>query len=173
MWNFATLLPLMIGDKVPETNSKWECYLLLLEITKNCTAKITSSATSDYLRALIEDHHQLFKSCNPDISVTPTRHYMVHFPRQLIKYACLWMITINMFMYFIFTRVGPMVTTWCMRMEAKNSYFKRIAQLGNFVNLPLSVAKRHQRLLCAHLQGKFFLYDDLECGPCKSIINVF
>lgn len=70
-----------------------------------------------------------------------------------------------------FDRVGPMVTTWCIRMEAKNSYFKRIAQLGNFVNLPLSVAKRHQRLLCAHLQGKFFLYDDLECGPCKSTID--
>ncbi len=34
-------------------------------------------------------------------------------------------------------------------------------------NLPLSVAKRHQRLLCGHLQGSFFVYDELESGPCE------
>ena len=56
---------------------------------------------------------------------------------------------------------------WCMRMEAKHSYFKRIAQVGNFINLPYSVAVRHQRLLCANLQGKFFDYDDLQSGPSK------
>ena len=63
--------------------------------------------------------------------------------------------------------IGPMVTTWCMRMEAKNSYFKRIGQIGNFKNLPLSVARRHQHLLCGYLQGNFFSYDKLESGPCK------
>ena len=47
-----------------------------------------------------------------------------------------------------------MVNSWCMRMEAKNSYFKRVAQIGNFKNLPYSVARRHQRLLCGFLQGK-------------------
>ena len=65
--------------------------------------------------------------------------------------------------------IGPMVSTWCMRMEAKNSYFKRVAQIGNFKNLPFTVAKRHQRLMCGYLQGKLFLYDDLEAGPCKLI----
>ena len=53
-----------------------------------------------------------------------------------------------------------------MRMEAKHSYFKRIAQIGNFKNITYSVAIRHQRLLCAHLQGKFFDYEDLLSGPC-------
>ena len=37
----------------------------------------------------------------------------------------------------------------------------------SFKNVAYSVAKRHQRLICAILQGKFFSYDDLECGPCK------
>ena len=59
------------------------------------------------------------------------------------------------------------MNSWCMRMEAKNSYFKRVAQIGNFKNLPYSVARRHQRLLCGFLQGKFFDYEDLEFGPCK------
>lgn len=66
-----------------------------------------------------------------------------------------------------FDRVGPLVTTWCMRMEAKNAYFKDVARISNFKNVPYSVAVRHQRLLCAHLQGSFFTYDDLESGPCE------
>jgi hypothetical protein len=83
MWNFAILLPLMIGDKIPEDDPKWECFLLLLEITKVCTARITSSKACDYLRALIADHHRLFKSCYPGVMFTPKMHYMVHFPRLL------------------------------------------------------------------------------------------
>lgn len=73
----------MIGDKIAEENPKWECFLLLLEITKVCTAKVTSSEASDYLKALIEDHHRLFKSCYSNVTFTPKMHYMVHFPRLL------------------------------------------------------------------------------------------
>ena len=39
MGNFVILLPLIIGDKVPEENPLWECFLLLVEITRVCTAK--------------------------------------------------------------------------------------------------------------------------------------
>ena len=67
-----------------------------------------------------------------------------------------------------------MVSTWCMRMEGKNSYFKKISRIGNFKNLPLSIAKRHQKLLCAQLQGTFFSFNHLECGPCKcALIGIF
>ena len=50
-------------------------------------------------------------------------------------------------------------------MEAKNSYFKRIAQLGNFRNIVYSVAKRHQRLMCSYLQSHNFFSTTTECGP--------
>jgi len=44
-----------------------------------------------------------------------------------------------------------------MRMEAKNSYFKKIAQQGgSFKKIALSVAKRHQRLMCANLTSEDF-----------------
>ena len=53
-----------------------------------------------------------------------------------------------------------------MRMEAKNSYFKKAAQIGTcFKNVSYSVARRHQKLLCGYLQGTFFSFDELECGP--------
>lgn len=54
------------------------------------------------------------------------------------------------------SRLGPLTTSWCMRMEAKNSYFKRVAQQGNFKNIALSVARRHQKLMCALLQSDDF-----------------
>lgn len=50
-------------------------------------------------------------------------------------------------------------------MEGKNYYFKRIAQSSNFKNAPYTVAKRHQRLLCAYLHGGTFFDKDVECGP--------
>ncbi len=67
----------------------------------------------------------------------------------------------------IYYRMGPLQTDGCMRMEAKNNYFKKAGRIGNFKNVPYSVAKRHQKLMAAHLQGRFFSYNELECGPCK------
>ena len=52
-----------------------------------------------------------------------------------------------------------------MRMEGKNLLLKRAAQTSNFKNVPYTVAKRHQRLLCAYLQGQNFFDTTLECGP--------
>ena len=63
--------------------------------------------------------------------------------------------------------MGPLTSTWCLRMEAKNSYFKRIAQIGNFRNIAFSVAKRHQRLACAYLQSTKF-FSEYEVGPCNN-----
>ena len=38
-----------------------------------------------------------------------------------------------------------MVRSWCMRYEAKHNYFKRLASnLGNFTNVAVSLAERHQ-----------------------------
>ena len=73
----------MIGDKVDGDNDLWECYLLLLEITKYCTARITFVSSATYVAALIEQHHRAFRKCYPEINMTPKLHYMIHFPRLL------------------------------------------------------------------------------------------
>lgn len=85
MWTFSVLLPFIIGDKVPHGHSKWDCFLLLLEIVKYSTAQLTSSESSEYLTALIDQHHRDFKKCYPCVSITPKMHYMVHLPRMLVK----------------------------------------------------------------------------------------
>ena len=57
----------------------------------------------------------------------------------------------------------------CMRMEAKNSYFKRIAQLGNFRNIPLSVAGRHQKLMCAFINSSDFFEKSIS-SACSEFV---
>lgn len=66
--------------------------------------------------------------------------------------------------FFLVYRTGPLIVTWCMRMEGKNSYFKQIAQSSNFNNVLYTVAKRHQRLL-SYLHGKTFFDKEVEYGP--------
>ena len=60
-----------------------------------------------------------------------------------------------------------------MRMEAKNSYFKRIAQLGNFKNIALTVARRHQKLMCAFLNDQKFLEKDIDMSSICMLITYY
>lgn len=57
-----------------------------------------------------------------------------------------------------------------MRFEAKNSECKQSAQKGNFKNVPHTVAKRHQHLLCANLKSENFFATNPEYGPGLLII---
>lgn len=82
-WTLSTYLPFYIGDKVNEEDPYWECYLLLLQITKYCTARVISVSSVDYLAVLIEQHHNAFRVCYPSVNITPKLHYMVHFPRLI------------------------------------------------------------------------------------------
>ena len=66
-------------------------------------------------------------------------------------------------------RFGPLVRYWTMRYEAKHSYFKRLSQsLRNFINLPYTLASRHQQYYCyLHTDTEKFpgWMDEIETGP--------
>ena len=70
-------------------------------------------------------------------------------------------------------RLGPLVGTWCMRYEAKHHYFKHLAVvIGNFINLPFSLAKRHQESVAYRLKStegnlSSFIEKGIEVGPGK------
>ena len=69
-------------------------------------------------------------------------------------------------------RTGPLIASWCMRMEGKNSFCKRAAQKSNFKNVPYTVTKRHQHLLCAYLNSSNFFDWNLECGPGEHVLCI-
>ena len=57
---------------------------------------------------------------------------------------------------------------WCMRFEAKHSYFKKMANtLGNYKNLPKSLASRHQHLVSYQMSnperfGRYYIADAVK-----------
>ena len=52
----------------------------------------------------------------------------------------------------ILYRCGPLSRMWCMRYEAKHSYFKQLARvMGNFKNISKTLAERHQHYMCYHM----------------------
>jgi len=63
-----------------------------------------------------------------------------------------------------------MVRTWCMRFEAKHERLKKLAMgIGNFTNVPWTLATRHQLRQCYDIscnkEGNPFIEKPIEVGP--------
>lgn len=93
---------------VPEGHHHWMLFLDLMHIVDILFAPVTSKGLAMYLKVLIRDFLEEFKALFPESSIIPKMHFMVHYPRCIV-------------------RLGPLVRHWCMRFEAKNSYFKRLS----------------------------------------------
>ena len=70
---------------IPENNQHWENYLLSLTILDYLMAPKTSLDNVAFLRVLIEQHHIGFKDLYPDCSITPTFHYLIHYPEFISR----------------------------------------------------------------------------------------
>ncbi len=58
-----------------------------------------------------------------------------------------------------------------MRFEARHRYFKRLAlQLGNFINIPFTLAMRHQKLQCYHQLSDTLEGEEVDIGPGHTIL---
>lgn len=86
-WCLARLLPLMIGNSVPEGDPNWDHFLLLLKIADYILSLITSRSIAALLTTLIEAYHQSFKELYPECPIIPKQHYMVHIPQWMIRYT--------------------------------------------------------------------------------------
>jgi len=56
---FTTIFGVLIGDKVPEDEPGWRLYILLKEILDIVLALSVLEDRSDFLEALIREHHSL------------------------------------------------------------------------------------------------------------------
>jgi hypothetical protein len=128
MLTLAHVIPIMLSPKVPEGDANWLNLLRLLQIIILCTSPYCSRDTSCLLEILIAQYLHEFKILYPRSSFIPKMHFMVHLPRQMLKY-------------------GPTRHHWCMRFEGKNSFFAQ-KKYKNFKNLPLTLAQRHQVYMC-------------------------
>ena len=93
----------------------------------------------------------MFQKVFPNSRLRPKHHYLEHYP-HLIK---------------VF---GPLVDVWTMRYEGKHKFFKRvIREAQNFMNVPLTLAQRHQSMMAYHLDSASFFKPSLEVDKVKSV----
>lgn len=150
MWCLARNLPLMIGQLIPENEPHWDSFLLHLTIIDYVFAPVTSADIADYLRQLIHEHHTAFRELYPDASFIPKLHYIIHIPDWMLRLEVMSFHRIHAYLCNLCThRCGPISRFWCMRFEAKHSYFKSLAhRVKCFKNIPKTLADRHQHLMC-------------------------
>ena len=126
--NLCSILPHLLGPRIPENDSKWKLFLKLVQITHISTSPYACKETVPDLEQLIYDHNTEFKMEYPKVPCTPKFHYLVHLPKQI-------------------ERFGPGRCQWTMRFEGKHLFFKNI-KWKCFKNLPYSVSMRHQLWMC-------------------------
>lgn len=88
-WTLARMLPLLVGDLVPDDDPHWLNFLLLLSIIDIIMAPKTTRALAAYLRELILQHHTAFKELYPERPITPKMHYIIHIPQWMIRWGYL------------------------------------------------------------------------------------
>ena len=85
MWLLGRILPLVIGDLVPEHDAKWENFLLIMRIVDLLFAPAITQDLVEYLARLIQEHHSTFRELYPNQSIIPKMHFMVHMPRLILQ----------------------------------------------------------------------------------------
>lgn len=128
MWTLVRLLPLMIGHFIPRNNSIWEILLLLKDSIDIAMSPVLDQRICPFLQSVISDHHLLFKENFANVRLSPKHHFLTHYADMILRF-------------------GPLRSCWCMRFEAKHSYFKQLSlRVGNYKNLCKTLAERHQNL---------------------------
>lgn len=132
----------MIGDLIPNEDDCWLLYIKLKSIVDIVTAPYVNIRSLNYLATLISEHHEMYLSAFPDVTLKPKHHYMLHYPQ-------------------IMRNVGPLWFVCCLRWEAKHRPFKQAARATNSrKNLSLTLAIKHQLNICARFLSKRPLNDN-------------
>ena len=61
MWLLGRILPLIIGDYVPESDAHWKLYLQMMDIVDILFVPCISDDYAAYVATLISDHHHDFR----------------------------------------------------------------------------------------------------------------
>ncbi|XP_011858410.1 PREDICTED: uncharacterized protein LOC105555968, partial [Vollenhovia emeryi] len=148
---FVRYFGLMIGDLIPKEDDCWLLYVKLKTIVDITTAPYVNIRSLKYLATLISEHHEMYLSAFPHMTLKPKHHYMLHYPQ-------------------VMRNVGPLWFVCCLRWEAKHMPFKQAARATNSRrNLPLTLAIKHQLNICARFLSKQPLGDKFSFGVSEEV----
>lgn len=141
-WCLLHNTPLIFGDLFENNDSVWHLLLLLLQIVYIVFSPHITEGMVCFLKHLITDHHNLFKTIFPTKRLIPKHHFLVHYPSCIRK-------------------IGPILHVWCMRFEAKHNFFKR--SVKNFKNVTKTMVNAHQSHMAFYWET--FNFERFEHGP--------
>lgn len=84
-WCLARHLPLLVGSMVPEGHRHWMLFLDMMQIVDILFAPVTSKGLAAYLKVTIFDFLEEFKALFPESTIIPKMHFMVHYPRCIVR----------------------------------------------------------------------------------------
>ena len=127
MWRFLHLLPLFIGDFVPDECIHWQNYIAFLDVLDRLCAPSFCESELIILTAIINEFFKNYLELYPDQNLKPKAHFICHYPEMI-------------------RRFGPLNMT--LRFESKNGQLKTFVNNNkNKKNLCQSLAKKHQMLM--------------------------
>ncbi|XP_051173978.1 uncharacterized protein LOC127289825 [Leptopilina boulardi] len=137
-------LGLMIGDIVPDKNPHWKLYLCLRKIFGVVASPSLDKGQIQNLKELIRKHNKLYFQLNGKLK--PKMHFLLHYVTVMI---------LN----------GPVIHYSAMKYERKNKQLKEIAvSTTSNINLPLTIAIKHQLQLCYATAFSLPIQSDIELG---------
>ncbi len=150
-WTLLRLLPLILGDIVPENDPFWAMLMLVKDMLEICMAPCVNEGLLIYLDEIIQEHKRLYVEVAKE-SLKPKHHFIEHYSE-------------------LFRCFGPLVHVYTLRYEAKHKFFKRIAKMCmNWINILKTLAVRHQLHEALLFQSdKFCDEHDFETGLVSDV----
>ena len=150
-WALLRLLPLIVGETIPESEPTWQVLLNLKDIVEHVLSFIHTDFTICFLDSKISEHRHRFLEAFPQQRLIPKHHFLEHYP-QLIK------------------AFGPLVSLWTMRFEVKHSFFKRVVRhTHSFRNILLSLVVKHQFMVAYHLHSSKIVEPSLQVTKLSTV----
>ena len=141
-WLLLRILPLLLGDIVPEGNSAYNVLLELCKLVERIFASKFTRGDVFFLRWLIGVWLKEFKEVFPSVTLKPKFHFLIHYPTAILRF-------------------GPPRCYWTIRHECKHSALKRaMTQSKNRINVCKSMTMKHQKSLAS----KFNCDEYLQSG---------
>ena len=143
------LLPLMIGQTVPDGDGAWTLLMVLKDIVELVLSPTFDDESIEYLKTKIQDHRQMLQEVFPEFRLLPKHHYLEHYP-DLIR--CF----------------GPFVHLWTMRFEGKHRFFKRV--IHDTQNFKYVLGVWHQHMVAYYLSAPSFFNPHQQASNVSSVL---
>lgn len=132
MWCFILFLPLLVGNKIPQNDRKWECILLLRDMMFYVCSPALAREHILNMSDIIEEFHESYRNCFPEEDVKPKFHFTLHYPKLT-----------QMF--------GSLVHLQTLRFEGKHNYFKELVfRTKNRKKISASLLQRDISIISVH-----------------------